>query len=430
MKNLSYLKNFRKNKFEEDIFWNYLSLVFLALSGIIINFIISINYSAEVLGVFNQVLAGYIVFAMIGSGGINYSVLRGIQSNINNQNEIRSIIAGAFLPTILFSSTVTLVYFLLIDSISHLIQSDNVAIGMRYITTGLFFFSINKVLIYGIINGLNRMKLFSLFQSLRYIFILISLIISIAYGFEGEKITLIFSVGEFALFLSLFTYLSFEVSWWKESLFNSWVLKHIKYGIKCLLGGMLIELNTRVDILMLGFFMKDDIVGIYSFAALFGEGFYQVLIVLQNIINPYIARQFVILDYMEFKKFFCNLRKNTYKYVLILCIFSILIYPKLIDTFTNKLEFNNSFIPFSILIVGITIASGYIPFYNIFSMANKPGIQSIFILMIFSTNIIANAIFIPLIGYYGAALGTALSFLSSIFYFKFLSKYFLGLKLI
>jgi O-antigen/teichoic acid export membrane protein len=76
------------------------------------------------------------------------------------------------------------------------------------------------------------------------------------------------------------------------------------------------------------------------------------------------------------------------------------------------------------------MASGYIPFYNIFSMANKPGLQSIFILMIFSTNIIANAIFIPLIGYYGAAIGTAFSFLSSIFYFKFLSKYFLGLKLI
>ena len=68
MKNLSFLINFRKNKFKEDIFWNYLSLVFLALSGIIINFIISINYSAEILGVFNQVLAGYIVFAMIGSG--------------------------------------------------------------------------------------------------------------------------------------------------------------------------------------------------------------------------------------------------------------------------------------------------------------------------------------------------------------------------
>ena len=52
---------------------------------------------------------------------------------------------------------------------------------------------------------------------------------------------------------------------------------------------VLIELNTKVDILMIGFFMGDYNVGIYSFAALFGEGFYQLLIVLQNVLNPFIA---------------------------------------------------------------------------------------------------------------------------------------------
>ena len=55
---------------------------------------------------------------------------------------------------------------------------------------------------------------------------------------------------------------------------------------------MLIELNTRVDIIMIGIFMSDEKVGIYSFAALFAEGFYQLLIVLQNIMNPIMARQF------------------------------------------------------------------------------------------------------------------------------------------
>ena len=75
------------NPFRINLIWNYSSLIFLAISGIAINILISIFYSPETLGVFNQVLAGYIVFSMLGSGGINFSVLRAIQSNIKDINE-------------------------------------------------------------------------------------------------------------------------------------------------------------------------------------------------------------------------------------------------------------------------------------------------------------------------------------------------------
>ena len=427
--NLSLIKKIRINQFKQNIFWNYLSLIFLGISGIVINIIISINYSASTLGSFNQVLATYIFFAMIGSGGINYSILREIQSNINNQKEIKSIISGSILPTLVISSIVTLIYFILIQPMKVLVDSNSVAIGMRYITPGIFFFSLNKVLIYGVINGFNYMKMFSLSLSLRYILILFNLIVFILNGVEAEKITAIFSIAEFFLFIILFTKISTYISWWQGHLFNKWVLRHIKYGIKSSLGGMLVELNTRVDILMLGIFMNDTTVGIYSFAALFGEGFYQILVVLQNILNPIMARQFSNLQYSKFFKTFNKVRKVTYIAIFILYFLSIIIYPKIIDIFTNKSAFIYSFLPFTILISGITIASGYIPFYNIFSMANKPGFQSIFMIMIFITNIIANAVFIPIMGYYGAALGTSLSYIASIFYFNYLCSKYIGFKL-
>ena len=114
---------------------------------------------------------------MFGSGGINYSVLRAIQSNLENQKEVKSIIAGCFLPPLIISSLVTLIYYLLIGPTIRFLDSYSVGIGMHYIMPGVFFFSINKVLLYGVFNGLNRMKIFSIYQSLRYILILISLII-------------------------------------------------------------------------------------------------------------------------------------------------------------------------------------------------------------------------------------------------------------
>jgi len=58
-----------------------------------------------------------------------------------------------------------------------------------------------------------------------------------------------------------------------------------------------------------------------------------------------------------------------------------------------------------------------------------PRLQSIFMLFIFLTNVIANLIFIPIFGIYGAALGTGTSFIASIYYFKYFSKNYVGLKL-
>ena len=56
------------------------------------------------------------------------------------------------------------------------------------------------------------------------------------------------------------------------------------------------------------------------------------------------------------------------------------------------------------------MASGYIPFYNVFSMSGKPRLQSIFMILIFLTNVILNSILFQSFGLYGAALGTGLSF--------------------
>ena len=147
---------------------------------------------------------------------------------------------------------------------------------------------------------------------------------------------------------------------------------------------MLIELNTRVDIIMIGIFMSDEKVGIYSFAALFAEGFYQLLIVLQNILNPIMARNFSESKLDEIYKKFHIIKQKTYKALTFICVLSIIFYPLFLNIITNKNEFADSYIPFFILVIGITIASGYIPFYNIFSMSDMPRLQSIFMLFIFN----------------------------------------------
>jgi len=51
-----------------------------------------------------------------------------------------------------------------------------------------------------------------------------------------------------------------------------------------------------------------------------------------------------------------------------------------------------------------------------------PGYQSLFFFLIFLVNAAGNVLFVPLLGMTGAALGTALSFVSSVFLLKWIVR--------
>ena len=89
---------------------------------------------------------------------------------------------------------------------------------------------------------------------------------------------------------------------------------------------------------------------------------------------------------------------------------------------TNKTEYLKSSLPFSIIIIGIMCASGYLPFQNILIMMNRPSSQSLLIIYVAIVNIFFNTLLIPFLGMKGASLGTALSYISYVFILRYFSK--------
>ena len=172
---------------------------------------------------------------------------------------------------------------------------------------------------------------------------------------------------------------------------------------------------------MLGFFLSDYEVGIYSFSALFAEGFFQVLIVLQNNYNPILSRLISNKQFDYLLRKIKTGRKNTYLAILILAVLSISIYPAIISFFVDE-KYIASHLPFTILIIGILISSGYIPFQNILSMANFPGWHTIFMSSIIFLNIFFNFLLIPILGINGAALATSSSLIISCLILKIMVK--------
>jgi len=134
------------------------------------------------------------------------------------------------------------------------------------------------------------MKAYAVFQALRYIFLIIGLVALIIYSVDGNRLPIILTFSEFLLFVVLFPYSLRHVKIPFSRKVVRWAKEHVGFGGKAAVGNILIDVNTRVDVLLLGFFTSDRIVGIYSFAAMLADGFSQLPVVLRTNVNPIITR--------------------------------------------------------------------------------------------------------------------------------------------
>ena len=109
----------------------------------------------------------------------------------------------------------------------------------------IFLFSINKVLLNGIINGMQKMKTYAIYQSMRYLLILINVIICVSIRLKGELLPLVFTMTELAISMLLIIQITGEVNWLRSKNWKKWFQIHYKYGVKTIIGGFLIEVNTN-----------------------------------------------------------------------------------------------------------------------------------------------------------------------------------------
>lgn len=407
-------------RFQRDVAWNVASLVVLAASGIALNVLIGRLYGAATLGVFNQVLAAYIFFSQLGVGGVNLSALKSIAEDPGNKARTTSIVVGSLVLALALSSLATLAFLFVRGPASRWLESPGVALGMTAAAPGLFFFGLNKVLM-SVVNGLRRMRAFAAFTALRYGLILAGLFLWVQRDparTRGDELAFVFSFAEGILLLVLVAEVGRQLHFPVRGDWKDWVPAHFAYGAKSFASGVLLELNSRVDVWMIGIFMADSAVGIYTVAGMAAEGIFQLLVVLQNNMNPILARQIAHGRHDEMRATIVKGRRWTYAGMAGVAAVAIALYPRAVELVFVEPAFAQSWAPFALLMLGILSASGYIPFGQILLMAGRPGWHSAFIAATVALNVLGNWLLIPRYGLPGAAAATALSVLASVFILK------------
>lgn len=424
---LARLRGFGPGKLRVDILWNLGSLAVYGASGVLLNVLIGACYDAATLGVFNQVLAAYLFASQFAAGGIHYSVLKHVAQHAQDARTCARVIRSALVATALLSVPAAVGFWLVSGPVGALLASPGVAEGMRWATLGLACYALQKVLL-GALNGLRRMRIYAVLLAVRPVLLIAALWVAAAHQTPGPQLLIALSLAELGTTALALLIVAPHLRGAGTG-DGRWLRVHLHFGARSFLSGALLELNTRVDVLMLGLLATDTVVGVYSFAAIWAEGVAQLLFVLRNNLNPVLVQLLARRDLAALEQLVRRGKRATTLLLAGVGLVGVVAFPLLVVPAAGNLEFEASTTIFAILIGGVVLGAGYFPFGTILMQGGRPGLHSVLMLVCVGVNVAANAALIPLWGAVGAALATAVSCGLSVVLLVVLTRRALGVRL-
>jgi O-antigen/teichoic acid export membrane protein len=190
---------------------------------------------------------------------------------------------------------------------------------------------------------------------------------------------------------------------------RGWMRRHGSFGTRALPSGLLAESFVRVDVIMLGLFVNDARVGVYSFAAMFIEGLYQLAVVFRTVANPILVTLLAGADTARLGRFCRRAGLGSFAAVAATAVVVWAAFPLLLRWYPQALIQQARGV-LAILAVGLCAYAPFVPSDQILLQAGLPGRQSALMTANLGANVLANAVLIPRYGIHGAALATALAY--------------------
>jgi O-antigen/teichoic acid export membrane protein len=390
-------------RLRRDVLWNLAPVVLLGAVGLGMNILIARWWHAAALGIFNLVTIAYFVLAVVGAWGLQYSVLRAVAEHPDDPVHKASVVVGALVPNVVLAALATTIFVLSRGAVARLHGDAAVAEGMLYAAPGLFCFALNKVL-FGVVNGQRRMRAFAVYTSLRYILLAIGLVGARVLRLDGTHLPVIWTFAEGVLLLVMIGETIATVPLARAKGWRRWAKYHVDYGARGVASTLAFEINTKLDVWMLGAagFAKAD-VGVYALAAALNEGATQLSVVVMNNINPVMAKAMAEGRPADVEALAKRTRRWFVPVIAGACIAGALLYPYIIPWIIGDDTFKAGAWPFAIMMAGLVLASPYLPFTQVLLMANRPGWHTLLVAIVVATNLLANLLLIPVLGLAGAA---------------------------
>lgn len=405
---------------------NYGAVIICGIGGFALPICVGIFYPPQALGVFNQTFSLYVVLSQVGALGIHLSVLKHVAQHSHSQEAQQQTISSGLAATVIIALATSTVVWLADTGIGAVLNSTEIEKAIRWVALGLFFFAINKTLL-AALNSLERLEEYASYTSLRFVFMFVAMAVLILAKADAANLSAILPLAEIPLFILLLRALRSFIA--ARNISAGQIRQHVSFGLRAAGGHVMLDLNSRVDILCLGLFLDDRSIGLYSMAAILAEGACQLPLVLRTVYNPKVVRQLHSKDRATLPSFIKKIRNITWISMLAISALSVYAYPFVIPLLTGNQDYAQGQMVFAILMAGVCIASGYLPFGLMLVNGGYPERQTVMVMLLLGINVAGNLLLIPACGPYGAAIATFLSYAASVVLLRALTKKHLGITI-
>jgi O-antigen/teichoic acid export membrane protein len=418
-----------QGKLSRDISWTIGSFAFLGISGILINIAVSGLRDANSLGVFNLAYAVYMVASQFAAWGVHYSVLRSTAYYSSSAKKRGFLLGTALILALLFGLFSAVALFLFAPHFGLLFRSAVTGEAIAFASWGLLLFPINKVLV-AHVNALRHMRAFAILQALRYLCVMLWVVGVCRSQFPFAWVTLGFFFAEVVTAIASTVYLGVVSLTLSLRWSTSWAKRHLAFGSKSLLSGLFAETNSRLDILLIGLFLDEFSVGIYSFAAMLVDGLYHILAMVRVNFNPILVVTVRDSRWADGMQLLGITRRYGFAATVGLSLIILFIFWVLTGHIVPNKGLQGGMSSLIILLAGLSFVSGYIPFDNLLMVTGYPFYQTLQNLSVVMVNALVNVVLVPLIGAEGAAFATAASYVAGISVLIMLANRLIGWNLI
>lgn len=393
-------------KLKAGIGWNLAGDILLGIFTVLLYWLISTYYGRSELGAFTITMSFFMICGHIGVWGMQTASVYYVPK-LKEDSKLLGEYFFSFLCIVLFAS-ITLAVFIYNSAFfvgNRFFGSDLVGTGLKNIGAASIFFAVNK-LIAGYLNGMNCMRTYAFLQTVRYALILLFVFVMVCSGQNFDMVFGCFLFSEIHVLIigSIILFRKIAIQSPRKSL----IMDTGKFGMKAMFGNVISDINTRIDVMMLGLLCGDTMAGQYSFITIIAEGLLLVLFVFRNNYNPVFSRLIHNDELGGLQAVFKDLRRKMRIFFGIGGILLFAGYCFFCVLFLGE-EFLNSILPAGIVISGCFIMAPYFVCGNLCTLFGKPLIDSIITFCSILINVILNIILIRFCGIIGAALATTLS---------------------
>lgn len=402
--------------------WNFAALAFAALTVLAANLLIARDFGPGGLGVFSQTLTWFALMAQVAALGVHYAVLHQ-SANSTTLVEARDVVNAGATVVAIIASCAAVASFVLAPVVGSIVSSVPLVDSIRFASGALLFHALAKVVAAGL-NGTRRMAAFSSVSAARAAGMLAAVLYLGASQSSASQLGLVFLASEVGAFLA--AVISWGRLWPRFDLEQARYLA--KFGARAAFAAITVEVNSRVDIAVLGIAASDEVVGVYTLAAIAFEGVFQIFVVLRNQVNPTVAAAVGDNEPGEVDALVRRLWPWTRMVTLLILVFAGLLTGWVVELFGLSQSFLDARAPLLILLAGLVFAAPLLPFDQLLVVGGEPGAQTRVVLISLGVNVVLNVALVPWLGVIGAALGTACAILTLVVGVSFGSRRLFGTR--